>query len=102
MSILLEIERLNESGSNKVRILEKIHELYEKRMGKKFEFGHWYTMLKDQPKWKQICDPTETVSGSRGSNPDNVEEGDEVAGGSEQPEGRKAAKRRQATPLWRW
>ena len=58
--ILLEIERLNESGSNVVRIIEKAHELYKMRMGKKFELEHWYTMLKDEPKWKKVCDPTET------------------------------------------
>ena len=92
--ILLEIERLNESGSNEVRILEKAHELYKKRMGKKFELEHWYAMLKYQPKWKKICDPTETGSGSKRSNLDNVEEGNEVAGGSERPEGRKVAKRK--------
>ena len=94
--ILLEIERLNESGSNEVIILEKAHELYKKRMGKKFELEHWYAMLKDQPKWKKVCDPTATGSGSgsKRSNPDSVEHGDEVAGGSERPEGRKAAKRK--------
>jgi len=62
--ILLEIERLNESGSNVVRIIEKAHELYKMRMSKKFELVHWYAMLKDQPKWKKVCDPTETGSGS--------------------------------------
>ena len=70
--------------------------------GKKFELEHWYAMLKDQLKWKKICDPTETGLSSKRSNPDNVDEGDEAVGGSERLEGRKAAKRRQATPLWRW
>jgi len=94
IGILLEIEHLNESGSNEVRILEKAHELYKMHMGKKFELEHWYAMLKDKPKWKKVCDPTEIGSGSKRSNPDSVEDGDEVAGGSERPEGRKAAKRK--------
>jgi len=88
----LEIERLNENESNEVRILEKTHELYKKHIGKKFEFEHWYAMLKDQPNWKKICDPTETGSGLKRSKPNNVEGSDEVAGGSERPEGRKATK----------
>jgi len=42
-----------------------------------------------------VCDPTEigSGSGSKRSNPDSVENGDEVTGGSQRPEGRKAANR---------
>jgi len=63
-------------------------------MKKRFDLEHWYAMLKDQPKWKKIADPTQTGSGSKRSNPDNVEEGEEGEGGNERLEGRKAVKRK--------
>jgi len=92
--ILCEIEHQNESGSNEARVLEKAHQLFKDRMKKRFDLEHWYAMLKDQPKWKKIANPTQTGSGSKRSNPDNVEEGEEGEGGNERPEGRKAAKRK--------
>ena len=38
-------------------ILEAVHKLYKEHMGKKFDLEHWYEMLKDQLKWRAICDP---------------------------------------------
>ena len=76
-------------------ILEPAHKLYKERMRKKFDLEHWYEMLKDQPKWRAICYPPKSGSGSsERSHPDTEEAGEEGAGGSERPEGRKAAKRR--------
>jgi len=52
-------------------------------------------MLKDQLKWRAICDVSKSGSGSsKRSNPDTQEAGDEGTGGSERPEGQKVAKRR--------
>ena len=52
-------------------------------------------MLKIQPKWRAICDPPKSGSGSsKRSKPGSEEAGEEGVGGSERPEGRKAAKRR--------
>ena len=93
--IISEVERINQSGWNEVMILEAAHKLYTECTRKKFDLEHWYEMLKDQPKWRAICDPPKSGSGStKRSNPDTEEAGDEAVGGSERPEGRKAAKRR--------
>jgi len=90
-----EVERTNQSGWNEVMILEAAHKLFKERTGKKFDLEHWYEMLKDQPKWRAICDPPKSGSGSsKRSNLDTEEVGDEGVGWSERPEGRKAAKRR--------
>ena len=76
-------------------ILEAAHKLYKERTGKKFDLEHWYELLKDQLKWGTICDPPKSGSGSsKRSHLDTEEAGGEGAGGSERPEGRKAAKRR--------
>ena len=92
---MLEVERINQSGWNEVMILEAAHKLYKERTGKKFDLEHWYELLRDQPKWRPICDPPKSGSGSsKRSHPDTEEAGEEAAGGSERPEGRKAAKRR--------
>ena len=90
-----EVERTNQSDWNEVMILEAAHKLFKERTGKKFDLEHWYEMLKDQPKWRAICDPPKSGSGSsKRSNLDTEEVGDEGVGRSERPEGRKAAKRR--------
>jgi len=69
--------------------------LYTERTGKKFELEHWYKMLKNQPKWRAICDPPKSGSRlSKRSNPDTEEAEDEGVGGSERPDGWKVAKRR--------
>ena len=76
-------------------ILEVAYKLYEERTGKKFDIEHWYEILKDQPKWRAICDPPKSGSGSsKRSHPNTEEARKEGAGGSERPEGRKAMKRR--------
>ena len=71
----------NESGSNEDRILEKVHELFNDYMGKKYELEHWYEILKEQPNWKKICFSTQTASGSKSCKPDSVGPGDESGGG---------------------
>lgn len=92
--IMLEVECINQSGWNEVMILEVAHKLYKERMGKKFDLKHWYELLKDQPKWRAICDPPKLGSGSpKRSHPDTEEAGEEGVGGTERPEGRKTAKR---------
>ena len=90
----MEAEHTNETGSNDATNPDAAHKLYKKHIGKKFDLEHWYEMLKDQPKWRAICDPLKLVSGSsKRSNPNTEEVQDEGVGGSERPEGRKAAKR---------
>ena len=70
------------------------HKLYKERTGKKFDLEHWNEMFKDQPKWRAICDPPKSGSGSsKRSHPDTEEAGEEGVGGTERPEGRKTAKR---------
>ena len=92
---MLEVEHINQSGWNEVMILEAAHKLYKERTGKKFDLEHWYELLRDQPKWRAICDPPKSGSGSsKRSHPDTEEAGEEGADGSERPEGRKAPKRR--------
>ena len=92
---MAEVERCNHSGWNDAKIAEEAHRLYTERTGKKFELDHWYELLKDQPKWRAICEPPKSGSGSsKRSNPDTEEAGEEGASGRERPEGRKAAKRR--------
>jgi len=80
------------------------------RMGKKFELEHWYAMLKDQSKWKKVCDPTETGSGSdqaqKGLTPTVLRTVTNWRVGVKGLKGgrlqRERANRRQATLLWRW
>ena len=92
---MLEVEHSNHSGWNDVKIMEEVHRLYTERTTKKFELDHWYEMLKDQPKWRAICDLPKSGSGSsKRFNLDTEETENEGVGGSERPEGRKAAKRR--------
>ena len=75
---MLEVEHSNHSGWNDPKILEEAHRMYTERTTKKFELDHWYEMLKDQPKWRAICDPPKSGSGStKRSKPDSEEDGDE-------------------------
>ena len=91
---MLEMKRSSHSGWNDAKILEETHRLYTQRTEKKFELEHWYEMLKDQPKWRAICDLRKSGLGlSKRSNPDTEEVGDESMGGSERPKGRKVVKR---------
>ena len=93
--VMLEVERINQSGWNEVMILEAAHKLYKERTRKKSNLEHWYELLKDQPKWRAICDSPKSGSGSsKRSHPRTEEAGEEGVGGSERPEGRKATKRR--------
>ena len=69
--------------------------LYTERTVNKFELQHRFEVLKDQLKWRAICDLPKSGSGSsKRSNLHTKETGDEGASGSERPEGWKAAKRR--------
>jgi len=49
---------------NEAMTLKEVHRLYKDRTQKKFGLEHWYEMLKDQRKWKAICDPPKSGSGS--------------------------------------
>jgi len=48
--IILEVERIKQSGLNKVMILEAVYMLYKKCTGKKFDLEHWCEMLNDPTK----------------------------------------------------
>jgi len=75
--------------------LEKAQKLYMVHVGKRFDMDHWYEMLKDQPKWKKLCDLTNLGSeSSKRSHSEAEGRENESVGGGERPEGRKAAKRR--------
>ena len=92
---MLEVEHSDHSEWNDAKILQEAHRLYIERTSKKFELEHSYKMLKDQSKWRAICDPPKLALGSSKTfKPDTEEAGDEGLGGGEKPECRKAAKRR--------
>jgi len=61
---MLEVERSNHNGWNDAKILQEAQRLYTEHTGKKFELEHWCEMLKDQPKWRAICDPSKSGSGT--------------------------------------
>jgi len=44
------------SGINEDDITQNAHDLYEFKMGKKFNLMHWWYLLKDQPIWESACD----------------------------------------------
>ena len=57
-------------------------------VGKRFDLDHSYDMLKDQPKWKKLCDPTNLGSKSSKRSHSEVKGGEnESTGGGERPEG---------------
>jgi len=92
---MLEVERSNHSGWKDAKILQEAHRLYIERTMKNFPLEYWNEMLKDQPKWRAICDPPKSGSeSSKRSKPDTEEVGDKSVGGGERPKGRKAVKRR--------
>jgi len=51
-----EAYREKPSGVNEDNIIQNAHDLYEIKMGKKFNRMHWWYLLRDQPKWKSACD----------------------------------------------
>jgi len=38
------------SGTNEDDVIQRAHDIYEFRMGKRFNLMHWWHLLKDQPK----------------------------------------------------
>jgi len=44
-----EAYRKKSSGANEDDILQNAHDLYELKMGKKFNLMHWWYLLRDQP-----------------------------------------------------
>jgi len=59
---MVEVEHSNHSGWNDAKILQETHRLYTELTAKKFELKHRYEMLKDQLKWRAICDPPKSES----------------------------------------
>jgi len=51
-----EVYREKPSGANEDDIIQNAHDLYEIKMGKKFNLMHWWYLLRDQPKWESACD----------------------------------------------
>lgn len=104
VGIMDQMERNNVSGSNIEDIMNRAHETFLKRVGRKFDLEHWYYMLKDQPKWRIFCDTLDEGQSKRlkvnemggYSSPSTpVEEDLEVENdGTVRPIGRKAAKRK--------
>ena len=72
-------------------------------MVKRFNLDHLYDMLKDQPKWKMLRNPTTNLglgsweksnSETEGGANETVGVGEKLEDGGERTEGRKATKRR--------
>jgi len=56
VGIMDEMERNNVSRSSIEDIVNFTHDTFLKRVGMKFNFQHWYYLLKDQPKWRTFRD----------------------------------------------
>jgi len=47
--------RTNLSGANEEKIMELAHDLYFRKVNKRFDLMHWWLPLKDIPKWEILC-----------------------------------------------
>ena len=102
--IMDEMERNNVSGSSMEDIVNRAHEMFLKRVGRKFDLEHWYYLLKDQPKWRTFRDTLDGGQSKRSkvnemggySSPSTPadEEVEVEVDGVVRPIGRKAAKRK--------
>ena len=60
-----EAYREKPSGANEDDIIQNAHDLYELKIGKKFNLMHLWYLLRDQPKWKSACDQSLEASSKR-------------------------------------
>ena len=45
--------------------MQLAHQLYEHKLGKRFDLRHWWLLLKDAPKWEAFCDRDAEVTSKR-------------------------------------
>ena len=104
-------------GKNENDIIQNAHDLYEIKMGKKYNLMHWWYLLREQPRWESACGQAleasskrlrinELVGHSESSSPRTPStpttpinlDSDDIptfeAGGIIRPMGKKAAKRK--------
>ena len=62
---MAEVYREKPSGANEDDIIQNTHDLYELKMGKKFNLKHWWCLLRDQLKWETACDQSMEASSKR-------------------------------------
>lgn len=104
VGIMDEMERNNVSESSMEDIVNRAHEMFLKRVGRKFDLEHWYYLLKNQPKWRTFRDTLDGGQSKRSkvnemggySSPSTPadEEVEVEVDGVVRPIGRKAAKRK--------